>query len=174
MDTSIRTSPLDVRPPWAPPGPPAFDPRRPPVRGFYGEHPIPDLSRIPQEHWVDVLIHAHPETYGAACEDLPPGTIRAALIARGQALMERPLPEARPVPVAAYEAAASPRTIPRIDVARPAAERFRQVNFRLSSAEYARLEQTARLLGLRPSAAARVLVVRSVQQVLREADGAGE
>jgi hypothetical protein len=164
MDTSAQTSSMGGGAADAP-----FDPRRPPVKGFRWGHPVPDLTAIPEEHWLAVLIEAHPLTYPAARAGLHGDQVRRAAIACGQAIMERPPP--RETPVAAFQAAAYPQGIPGIDVRPPSIEPPRQVNFRLSAEEYEQLQRTARLLGVRPSAAARLLAIRGVQQVLREADG---
>jgi hypothetical protein len=52
----------------------------------------------------------------------------------------------------------------------PERPRHRQVNFRLTREGHAGLERAAALVHMRPTALARLLVVRGVDQILREAD----
>jgi hypothetical protein len=155
----------------SPEGETPFDPRTPPIRGFFGESPIPDLSRIPREHWVAVMARAHPRTYSASRAGLDSEAAHAALRLTVSADDERVRlqREERASPTV-FDVAMSPRGVPEIDVRAPVPDGWKQVNFRLSGADYAQLQRGARLLGLRPSAAARLLAVRGVQQVLREAE----
>lgn len=145
-----------------------FDLSRPPVRGFFGEHPIPDLSQIPRRHWRTVLACAHPSTHPAARAGLEGKRQMEAAVESAKSLLQRPDRAVRP---AVLRAAAFPRSIPSIDIPPAGGGPARQVNFRVSAAEYADLEAVARLLSVRTTAAARLLAMRGVAQVLRESEG---
>jgi hypothetical protein len=142
-----------------------FDPRRPPLRGLWAQkHPIPDLSRIPREHWLEVLRRTHPEAARYAHWDLPDSEQREATLVAAEAWLAGPIEERVPPEAVAY-----PPALPGARVPAPAGRRDRQVNFRLAPPEFAALERAARLVHMRPTALARLLVTRGVDQIVREA-----
>lgn len=147
------------------PDEPPFDLDRPPVRGMSGDHPIPDLARIPKEHWVTVLRRAHPRVVHWAAAGVIDDHYTDATQAIGKALLLGPDRPKVPTQTVAY-----PDGLPTGRVSVPRRRERRQVNFRLAPPEYEELERAAKLLSMRPSAAARLLTVRGVQQVLREAE----
>jgi hypothetical protein len=142
-----------------------FDPKRPPVRGFWAQkHPIPDLSRIPREHWLEVLRRAHPEAARYAHLDLPDGERPQAKLVATEALLAGPIRE-----TVAPDAVAYPPALPGGRPPATRGERDRQVNFRLTPPVFSELEHAARIVHMRPTALARLLVTRGVTQILREA-----
>jgi hypothetical protein len=130
-----------------------------PITGYNRGEPIPDLGRIPQERWREVL-----RPLGRYTRQLTRSTVatqeevRAVGILIGDLLTEdRPvgmLPPPPKVPGAADPPLRSPR---------------RQVSFRLGPEEHARLLQAARTYGMRPAVLARLLTVRGVDRALRDA-----
>jgi hypothetical protein len=145
----------------------SFDPRDPPTRGAIYGHPIPDLAQIPQEHWLATLVRVPEVTYSFALEGLTEEERKVGIDITGEARLER-----HRRTMARQAAAARPRGVPHagVDGSGPGGGAARQVNFRVSPAEFRELERAARHLSLRPASAARMLTMRSVQQVLREAD----
>jgi hypothetical protein len=125
-----------------------------PIRGWHYGEPIPDLDRIPQEQWREVLAPLRRATRQVAMS----GTqrdFRAAAVLVGELLADdRPTDLEEPPPMPAG--------------APPARGAGRQVNFRLGAAEYERLMAAARLFAMRPATLARVLTVRGVDRALYE------
>jgi hypothetical protein len=158
------------RPDDIPPEPTAdtFDPRCVPVLGGRGVHPVPDLSKIPREHWRAVLRMTHRSVRERAART----AMRIDLPAAGHAtaLMIEVDCEETAARERAQSAAAWPRELPRPRAERQRKRRSRQLNIRLSVDEHAALQRATDLLGLRPTEVARMLVVRGVHQVLREAE----
>lgn len=148
---------------------PPFDPRRPPLRGLWGQkHPIPDLARVPREHWVEVLRRTHPEAARYAGLELPDDQRLEAQLAMAQAWIDGPIEEHVPVEAVAY-----PPSLPGTGVAPGRVQRDRQVNFRLPPPVFDELERAAGLVRMRPTALARLLVTRGVTQILQEATERG-
>ena len=157
---------------------PPFDPENPPIAGWFGDDPVVDVSRIPADQLVSVLSRYHPRTYGPAVaryEGSRP--VNEVMAAAGMAELEwlerrerrrrisaETLAHARPLPGAGAAVGAAVRAPER---RRP---RQRQVNFRLFGERHADLERAAALVSMRPTALARLLVVRGVDRILREAD----
>jgi hypothetical protein len=142
-----------------------FDPKRPPLRGFWGrEHPIPDLSRIPREHWMEVLRRAHPHAAQYAHWDLPDAEQMEALLIITEARLAGPIRETVPPEAVAY-----PPSLPGAGVRSGTRQADRQVNFRLAPPVFEELEHAAKVVHMRPTALARLLVTRGVTQILREA-----
>jgi hypothetical protein len=141
-----------------------FDPKRPPLRGFWAQkHPIPDLARIPREHWVEVLRRAHPVAAMYAHFDLPDDQHMEALLVRTEAMLAGPIRETVAPEVVAYPPALPGARVP------PARGSDRQVNFRLAPPVFAELERAAEIVRMRPTSLARLLVMRGVTQILQEA-----
>lgn len=130
-----------------------------PIRGYNRGEPIPDLSVLPQERWREVLTPLSPYT-----RQLAKGTVGsmsdalAANILVGDLLVTAPAPSL----------AVAPAPMPRSVADPPARGSRRQVNFRLSADEHARLTQAARAFGMRPGALARLLTVRGVDRAVYE------
>ena len=133
----------------------------PRIRKLFGPL-VPDLANIPEARWEEVLLPlserdrreaAYNPALGARLHDaialverMPPGfshTVARETIAEGTHV---------PAP-------ATP--------ARPS-RASRQVNCRLSPAQYARLEEAARLLGDKPSVLARLLVTNGVNRIFAD------
>jgi hypothetical protein len=145
-----------------------FDPSRPPVRGLWAQkHPIPDLARIPREHWLDVLRRTHPEAARYAHWNLPGSEQGEAMLEATRALLAGPIEETVPLEAVVYPPALPGTGVP------AGGRRDRQVNFRLAPPVFGELERAARLVHMRPTALARLLVTRGVDQILREAKPGG-
>lgn len=118
----------------------------------------PDLKTLPVYEWADALRPLNYRTRQRAVSTLPWDSelAKTAQELVAQLLMDElsePIPE--PPPLAPEPAApASPRP-------------GRQVNLRLSQADYAALSKAAIEFGLRPTQLARQLVVRGVKQLTR-------
>ena len=146
-----------------------FDPKQPPLRGLWGQkHPIPDLARVPREHWLEVLRRAHPQARRYAHWNLPDDQHGEARLVEAEAFLMGPIEEVVPPEAVAY-----PPGLPGVGLARGRATRDRQVNFRLAPPAFAELERAAKLVHMRPTALARLLVTRGVTQILQEATERG-
>ena len=131
-----------------------------PIRGYRGGEPIPDLGRLPQERWREVLAPLrHGTRQAAKCTVHTVADAQAAGILVGELLLQDGTAVAR------AEAAPPPRMPAG---ALPARGSSRQLNYRLSAHEHARLLEAARLFGMRPTTLARVLTVRGVDRALYE------
>ena len=130
-----------------------------PIRGYNRGEPIPDLSKVPQERWREVLTPLSAYTRGLA-----KGTVGSMADAMAVNALVGELIVSAPPPSLAAAAPPLPRS-----VADPPARGGRhQVNFRLSADEHARLTQLARAFGMRPGPLARLLTVRGVERALYE------
>lgn len=131
-----------------------------PIRGYRGGEPIPDLARLPQERWREVLAPLrHGTRQAAKCTVHTVADAQAAGILVGELLLHDGAIAAR------AEAAAPPRMPAG---APPARGSGRQLNYRLSADEHARLLEAARLFGMRATTLARLLTVRGVDRALYE------
>ena len=130
-----------------------------PIRGYNRGEPVPDLGVLPQERWREVLTPLSPYTRQLAKATV--GSIPDALAAN--ALVGDLSISASPPSLAA-----APPPMPRSVADPPARGSRRQVNFRLSADEHARLTQVARAFGMRPGPLARLLTVRGVERALYE------
>jgi hypothetical protein len=146
-----------------------FDPARPPICGRIGDHPVLDLNGVPEEHWVETLSRFHPSTHGLTLARFEPqdqGAVRRAMAASGRAQLNYDR-DKRVVPPEAW---AHPRPLPTPEPPSAAARRGRrQVNFRLGREQHGELVRAAELMGLSATRLATLLVVRGVDQILREA-----
>lgn len=120
---------------------------------------IPDLSRMPEERWLEALRPLSRVGRSRAMSMLGQDRIRRAMELSGQLILEDDA--ARPPFVA------PPVQLPSGDP--PPTGARRQVNFRLGPGEHARLIEAARVFGMRPNVLARLLTVRGVDRALREA-----
>ena len=130
-----------------------------PIRGYNRGEPIPDLSVLPQERWREVLTPLSPYTRQFAKGTV--GSIADAMAVNalvGELIISAPAPSLD----------AAPPPLPRAVADPPVRGPRRQVNFRLSPGEHARLTQLARAFGMRPGALARLLTVRGVERALYE------
>ncbi len=130
-----------------------------PITGYNRGEPIPDLGRLPQERWREVM-----RPLGAYTRQLARGSVRtqAETIAAGILIGEL-ISEGRPTGVLA-----PPSKIPSAPDP-PARAASRQVSFRLGPEEHERLSQAARAYGMRPAVLARLLTVRGVNRALHDA-----
>jgi hypothetical protein len=140
-----------------------------PYVGLNRVHPTPDLSQIPRERWREVLR----ETHRSVREDAARTAMSIDLAAGAHAigLMLEINQEETAMRDRASQAAAIADPLPVARLKRSRAGRIRQLNFRLTAAEHADLLRAADILGLRPTQVARMLTMRGVNQVLREAVG---
>lgn len=130
-----------------------------PIRGYNRGEPVPDLSRLAQERWREVLTPLSPYT-----RQLAKGTVGSIPDAIAANMLVGDLIVSAPAP----SLAAAPPPLPRAVADPPARGSRRQVNFRLSPDEHARLTQLARAFGMRPGPLARLLTVRGVERALYE------
>ena len=121
---------------------------------------IPNLSRMPQERWLDALRPLSRAGRRRAANTVGMDKIRDATALIGELMVEDDAARARAF-------AAPPVQLPSGDP--PPTGARRQVNFRLGPGEHARLIEAARVFGMRPNVLARVLTVRGVDRALREA-----
>jgi hypothetical protein len=145
-----------------------IDPRDLPLlEGTHYSYPVLDLNQVPEEHWADALTHFHPSTYTASAETVGLERVGRAIAAGARAELNRAGQRSRRR--AKPESWWFPPGLPTPDVSRPAHRRRRQVNFRLGHAQYDQLADAAKLMSMRPTQLASLLVVRGVDQILREA-----
>jgi hypothetical protein len=140
-----------------------------PTLGGRTLHPVPDLRRIPREQWRAALKWAHSSVRYTAAQTAMAIDLESG--ARADRLAAEVNREEREMRDRAAQAAAWPPPLPTPDTGRPTNRRRPlQVSFRLSPEEHGDLVRAADLLGLTHGRAARMVVVRCVRQVLREAD----
>ena len=122
---------------------------------------VPNLSRLPEERWLDALRPLSRNDRIRAQNTVPVQKVPVVTAFIGDLISEEAAARTRAV--------APPRS--QIPVGDPPApnEPRRQVNFRLGEGEHGRLAEAARLFGMRPNVLARVLVVRGVDRALRDA-----
>lgn len=130
-----------------------------PITGYNRGEPIPDLGRLPQERWREVM-----RPLGAYTRQLARGSVRtqAEAIAAGILIGDLILQD-RPVGVL------PPPSKPPDCPDPPSRGRSRQVSFRLGPDEHERLLEAARAYGMRPAVLARLLTVRGVNRALHDA-----
>ena len=121
---------------------------------------IPNLSRMPEERWLEALRPLNPYQRRRAANTVGMAKIRTATALIGQLMLDDDAARARAfaTPPVALSSGDPP----------PKGAR-RQVNFRLGPGEHARLIEAARVFGMRPNVLARLLTVRGVDRALREA-----
>ena len=134
-----------------------------PITGYNRGEPVPDLRRLPQERWREVLKPLSPfNRRRAVASAATPADAAAALALVGLLMLEDPPPGSLP------PATPMPGGLPA-----PRRGSSRQVNFRLGPEGHARLVEAARFYGKRPSTFARLLTVRGVDAALYEKRRAG-
>jgi hypothetical protein len=121
---------------------------------------IPNLSRLPEERWLEALRPLNRSGRSRAANTVGMDKIRDAIALIGQLALEDDAARVRAF-------AAPPVQLPSGDP--PPTGARRQVNFRLGPGEHARLIEAARVFGMRPNVLARLLTVRGVDRALREA-----
>lgn len=133
------------------------------VHAWQDSNPVPDLARIPQERWREVLAQTTSDARRQSIYTTPEGQNRAV-----QLWFELEIEDHDRL-AAARARAHRPTALPGSTGPLPAQETSqRQVSFRLSAAEHARLREAAGYLGLRSAQLARLVTVRGVGQVLDE------
>lgn len=132
-----------------------------PVRGQLFGPGLPDLAKIAEEQWYEVLVPLDEQqrTRAACC----PGLGKRALDAVELAGSMPP-----PASTAAHAALDGAPSIPVPTTGSPNAGR--QLNIRMPRAAYADLQTAATLLGATPAQVARMLVLNGVRRVLAEHD----
>lgn len=138
----------------------ALVPRQPgehfPTTNVDGED-VPDLTRIPPERWAAALRPLRPSARIMAASNLAQGgPLRLAALDLARTL---------PGPAPAAPVVAQRPEVP----TRPAASR--QVNLRLPAHQHEDLARAAALVGMRPTALARALVISGVNRTLAEHGG---
>jgi hypothetical protein len=122
--------------------------------------PIPDLSQLAQEQWLEAMRPLGRNDRIRAMNTLPVHRIPAAMIVLDKLVSQEDAARAR-------ARTAPPARLPCPDP--PATGARRQVNFRLGPGEHARLVEASRLFAMSPTVLARVLTVRGVDRALRDA-----
>lgn len=125
-----------------------------------GEVQLPDLSRTPRERWKEALrpldlLARHHATYNLAGDDQ-----WFAMELRGELELEDG--DRRRRSFAVVPELPVPQAEPRVG------RRGRQVGFRLDPRQYAQLEETAALHGVRPATLARMFTMRGVRSALQQ------
>ena len=125
-----------------------------------GAERIPDLSKLPQDQWLDALRPLSFHDRIRAQNTLPQHKVGFAIALVGELMSDERAARVGPIP-------APPIPIPVGDP--PPRGPRRQVNFRLGPGEHARLLDVAGMFAMRPNTLARLLVVRGVDRALRDA-----
>lgn len=123
---------------------------------------IPNLSRLPEERWLEALRPLNSFQRRRAANTVGMAKTGDAIALIGQLMLEDDAARA-----GAFSAPPVPLPLPSGDP--PPKGARRQVNFRLGPGEHARLMEAARVFGMRPNVLARLLTVRGVDRALREA-----
>jgi len=123
---------------------------------------LPDLTRIPESLWAQVL------------GSLPEGQRLDAALCQGldgdQLMRASALAESLP-PAPSDHARAALRAdpaVPAVPSAGPKHRRSRQVNVRISAADYEMLEVAGGLVGMKPAGLARALIVSGARRMTFE------
>ena len=121
---------------------------------------IPDLNAIPREEWKAALKPLCEMDRRKAVGWIRGSmeTVNEGIALIGYLMLEDP-PPIRDIPTPSLPA--GPRGV-------EAPPRHRAVSFRLSTSQYARLHTLAEALAMKPTTLARMMVVRGVDQALRE------
>lgn len=122
---------------------------------------LPRLDEFPRAEWRSVLEPLAPRDRYRAAHRVPAELFSDAIVLAAELDVEQ-----TPVHARVVEAG----TVPRVDVATPLRSSPRQVSFRITDGELARLRRAAELVGLRPAQLARLLVLRGADGLLREYD----
>jgi hypothetical protein len=130
-----------------------------PITGYNRGEPIPDLSVLARERWREALVPLSPFTRQLS---------KATVSSRADAIAAGILVGGLTVEAPAPRLGGPPPALPRSVGDPPARGARRQVNFRLSPDEHARLLRAARAFGMRPGALARLFTVRAVDRALYE------
>ncbi|MDQ3723173.1 MAG: hypothetical protein M3376_08950 [Actinomycetota bacterium] len=130
-----------------------------PITGYNRGEPIPDLGRLPEERWREVLRPLRPFTRQIAKGSVSSvaDAITAGILVGDLMLEDRPAGAFPPAP--GMPGGCDP----------PVRGSSRQVNFRLGPEEHGRLLEAARAYGMRAPALARLLTVRGVDRALHDA-----
>lgn len=122
-----------------------------PIKTWYFEHPVPDLSQISRDEWEDALRRSHPTARRMAWDNgrLSPQEFEDAMDLAMIIELEPPKPRVVPEP-----------ELP--EAAQVVVPRRRQVAFRLSPREFEELQEVADANGLTPAGLARLLTLRGV------------
>jgi hypothetical protein len=137
-----------------------------PIVPSHLREPVPDLNRLPERRWREVLTR------------VSPGTRRAAMAAVAGDRVERARELVGWLDIEAPHARWSPPVPPRAPVARARSgprkndSPWRQLNVRLREDDHRVLVRAAAVLGLRPTALARMLVIQGATRMLIEEDAA--
>ena len=131
----------------------------PRTRKLFGPS-VPDLSRIPEERWAEVLLPLTERERSDAVYN----HLLGARIHRAVALRDA-LPSGFVASVG-RDSLSEGTAIPAPTPARTPGSR--QLNLRISPEQYARLEQAAAQLGEKPTVLARLLVVNGVNRIFAD------
>ena len=133
-----------------------------PVASWHDGQPVPDLEKLAPEHWRQALTALTPEARRVAVRTArdPESNRKANLVATELELFADPPPVTPDEPRAQRPVALAQPMVDRAEVGAS-----RQVNFRLSPAQHARLAQAVESVGARPAELARLLTMRGVEQM---------
>ena len=136
-----------------------------PFRGWHYGHPIPDLERLSEDRWPEALRQVPSDVRWTAARRLArpedaPKVVALILDIDGEDAARRK---------ALDRAVAFPPPLPGARAPARARRRQRQINFRLTADEHDRVAEAATLLGMKPTAFARLLTLRGTWQVIAEA-----
>ena len=129
--------------------------------GGEAEDEFPRLERLPRAEWRAALEPLSVRDRYRVAHRVPAELFSDAIVLAAEL-------DAAEVPVHARVVKGA--TVPRVDIAPPLRSTPRQVSFRITESEHARLERAAGLVGLRPAQLARLLVLRGADGLVREYD----
>ncbi len=135
-----------------------------PVRELWSGEPLPDLARIPEDRWKEVLRPLSQATRRAAVNTVrTPQDAGKALTLVGALMLE----DARsPAPLT--DALSEPPRLP-APAARPVSSlQGRQVNVRLRRSDFAALRRAAEVVDMAPTQLARVFIINGSRRLLYE------
>ena len=136
--------------------------RLPGLSGGDAEEGLPLLEQLPRAQWRVALKPLAPQDRHRAARRVPAALLGEAVVLAAELEMEDLPPT--------YARRIDRVTVPGVDVRLPVRTSPRQVSFRISDDEYARLRRGAELVGLRPAQLARLLVLRGADGLVREYD----
>lgn len=140
-----------------------------PIHTIAWGHAVPDLAKVPEDRWFDVLLPLPRGARTAAVNSAPSDRIDKALAVAGRCLLEG---DARRDAV--RRVAARPPVVPEPPPVRALLRGAVQVNVRLRRSDHADLAAAADLLSMTPTALARMFMLGGARKVLAEGRRRGE
>jgi hypothetical protein len=131
-----------------------------------------DLEKIPRHLWAQALAPFHRSHRGYAAHRVADKRLRTLAFKLVHELDMAEVKRQRERDVARHRAQRTGAPLPRPAAGHAAVQPTVQVNIRLRRDDYARLQEAAAAVGLRPTTLARALILNGVAKVLQERGGA--